>query len=74
VLRHDALPLVQQREDAVSASTPLAFREGDRCRTCGYWYWERNGEGWHSLVPITYADHPEEAHGVLCPVCKAAEA
>lgn len=47
-----------------------AYREGDRCVSCGYWWWERDGEGWHSLVPITYADCPDTARIVApCATC-----
>lgn len=56
-------------------STGPEYREGDRCVECHYWWWERDGEGWHSLVPITYVDHPEEARSVgPCEVCEARRA
>lgn len=49
--------------------TGTIYREGDRCHDCGHWYWERDGKGWHSLVPITFADHPEAATEVICSSC-----
>jgi hypothetical protein len=60
---------------ATAPASPAAstLREGDRCGGCGYWWWERDedrGPGWHSLVPISYADTPELARIVACPTCE----
>jgi hypothetical protein len=55
----------------VSRAHEPVFREGDRCEACGYWYWQHDGEGWHSLVPITYADNPTRARMTVCPECEA---
>lgn len=55
------------------------WQEGDRCTGCGFWWWAATAAerasgaaaqpGWHSLVPITLADHPELARPVQCGVC-----
>lgn len=53
------------------SGTARRFKEGDRCSVCRYWYWERDGEGWHSLVPITFADTPELANEIdWCGKCE----
>jgi hypothetical protein len=44
-----------------------AYSEGDRCEVCAYYYWD-DGH-WHSLVPILFADTPDEVHLVMCPLC-----
>ncbi len=59
----------EQTPEEIRASIDFAriYREGDRCQVCGHWYWASDGEGWHSLVPITYADTPELARPTYCP-------
>lgn len=52
---------------ADTSTEERGYSEGDRCERCGYWFW-RDG-GWHSLVAISYHDHPELANPVVCPPC-----
>lgn len=55
---------------AAHTAPESGYQEGDRCGMCGYWWWARDGVGWHSLVSITYADHQELARMVECPHCQ----
>jgi hypothetical protein len=55
-------------ERAPSNGAVASYGDGNRCDRCRHWFWESDG-GWHSLVPITYADTPELSRPSICPNC-----
>jgi hypothetical protein len=45
-----------------------AYSEGDRCRQCLRWFWDKDGR-WHRWIPTRILAVAEFAREVTCPRC-----
>ncbi len=63
--------LVAIKAAAAGETAPSDWREGDRCESCGHWWWE-DGK-WHSLTPKSVLGNPlAHTRDGACPSCAAA--